>query len=201
MRAARRLFGLGLFGVLLVGALLALMAAPAVARTVLTETLFGAGLTEPVRVAEPLLGLLAIGLWAGQNGGAAVWQVPVAALTAILAAAGAGELGLWPPFVTEWLFLSLVVGGVLVAAALRVPLVAAVLVTAVLAVPHGFAASGSWLFWGGYAAGVLLVAGAGVGLSAVVGMAVSPRAVQMCGGGVALFGLLTNLGRIQAYLP
>ncbi|HEY0837437.1 MAG TPA: HupE/UreJ family protein [Azospirillum sp.] len=175
---------------LLVAVLLVLTALPAEARTLLTGTAFAAGFLGPVGVLEHLLGLLAVGLWAGQNGSAAVWQVPAAALTAALAAGAAAHFGLRLPFAAEGLAGSLVVLGALVALGLRAPLVVAVLVAALAAVFHGYVQAGGALFWAGFAASALLLTAAGVGLVAVLGQAVSMRAVQMCGGAVALAGVL-----------
>lgn len=174
-----------LLAVLLVG----VTTAPALARMTLTGP-FGTGLTEPVWVVQHLLGFLAIGMWAGQNGGPAVWQIPVAALTAVLAAGLAAQVDIRLPYAAQGLAVSLVVLGALVALSLRVPLALAVLTVAAASVFHGYVHMGGALFWGGFAAGVLLVTCAGLGLSAVLAQAVSPRAAQVCGGAVALVGVL-----------
>jgi len=174
-----------LLAVLLVGG----TAAPALARMTVTGP-FGTGLTEPVWVVQHLLGFLAIGIWAGQNGGPAVWQLPVSALTAVLAAGLAAQVDIRLPYATQGLSVSLIVVGALVALNLRVPLALAVLTVAVASVFHGYVHMGSALFWGGFAAGVLLVTCAGLGLSAVLAQAVSPRAAPVCGGAVALVGVL-----------
>lgn len=168
-------------------------AAPALARVTVTGA-FGTGLTEPVWVLQHLLGFLAIGVWAGQNGGAAVWQLPVSALTAALAAGMAAQFGVRLPYAGEGLAASLILMGALVAMGVQAPLVLAVLTVAVAAVFHGYVHMGGPLFWAGYAAGMLLVSCAGLGLSAVLGQAVSARAVQVCGGAVALVGVLDLVG-------
>lgn len=151
---------------------------------------FGTGLTEPVWVLQHLAGFLAIGMWAGQTGGTAVWQVPVAAVTAALAAGLAAQTGIKLPYAAQGLAVSLLVIGGLVAVGVRAPVVLAVLAAAVAAVFHGYPHQGSALFWAGCAGGFLLVACGGLGLSAVLGQAVSARAVQLCGGAVAVAGLL-----------
>lgn len=189
-----------LAGALVACALLGL-ADPALARTVLTGSAFGTGLTEPVWIAEHLLGLLALGLWAGQNGGAAVWQVTVAVLVAVLGAGLAEAAGLRLPRADLLLILSVLVAGLLVALNARPPLTVAVLSAALLAVPHGAVHEGSWLFWSGYAAGVLLVGCAGVGLAAVLFQGGGGRLIRMCGGAVAVLAVLQNLDRIAAALP
>lgn len=179
--------------------LLLLAAAPAEARTVLAGTAFGSGLVGPVGVLAHLLGLLAVGLWAGQNGGPAIWQLPAAALTAALAAGLAAKMGVRLPFAEPGLAASLVLLGVLVAMGLRAPLVVAILAAAAAAVFHGYVLLGSAsaeppLFWAGVAASMLLLTSAGVGLVGVLGQAASARSVQMCGGAVALAGVLDLAG-------
>ncbi|WP_431862408.1 HupE/UreJ family protein [Azospirillum sp.] len=178
-----------------VAATMVLLAAlPAEARTVLTGGAFGQGLFGTAGVLAHLLGLLAVGLWAGQSGGPAVWQLPAAALTAALAAGMAARFGVRLPFAGEGLAASLVLLGALVAMGLRAPLVVAILAVAAATVFHGYGQAGPPLFWAGFAASVLLLTSAGVGLVAVLGQAASPRAVQMCGGAVALVGVLDLLG-------
>lgn len=178
----------------------ATVAVPAVLATVLTVEpalarvslggAFAGGLVQPVGILSHLLAFLAIGLWAGQNGGATVWRIPVAVVVAALGAGLAARVGLRLPFAGPGLDASLVVVGALVALALRVPPPLAVLVAAVAAVFHGYAQSGGALFWAGFSAGVLLVTCGGLGLAAVLGPAVSARAVRLCGGVVALVGIL-----------
>lgn len=169
-------------------------ALPVEARTVLSGGAFGQGLLGTPAVLAHLLGLLAVGLWAGQNGGPAVWQLPVSALTAALAAGLAAQAGLRLPYGGEGLGASLVLLGALVAMGLRAPLVVAILAVAAAAVFHGGVQAGPPLFWAGFAGAVVLLTAAGVGLVAVLGQASSPRAVQMCGGAVALAGVLDLTG-------
>jgi len=157
---------------------------------------FGTGLTEPVWVLQHLLGFLAIGMWAGQTGGTAIWQVPTAAVTAALAAGFAAQMGLRLPYAMPGLAVALIVMGGLVALGVKAPVALAVLVAAVAAVFHGHAHQGSPLFWTGFASGLLLVACAGLGLSMAVAQAESGRAVQICGGAVAIGGVLDLVGVI-----
>ncbi|WP_035694080.1 HupE/UreJ family protein [Azospirillum halopraeferens] len=173
-----------------------LAAAPAEARTVLSGTAFGAGFVGPMVVPAHLLGFLGIGLWAGQNGGAAVWQVPAATLVAALAAGVAAQAGVRLPYAGEGQAGALVVIGALVAFALRVPLAVAVLTGAAAAAFHGYGygPGGPAAAWAGFAGAVLLLTAAGVGLVALLWQAASARAVQMCGVAVAVVGVLDLAG-------
>ena len=185
---------------LVLGLLLTLAASPALARVTATGP-FGTGLTEPVWVLAHLLGLLATGLWAGQSGGPAVWQVPAAALTAMLAAGLAAQFGVRLPYAGQGMAASLIVMGSLVAMNLKAPLAVAVLAAAVAAVFQGYMQMGGPLFWAGFLTGSLLVLSAGVGLAAMLGMAVSARAVRFCGGAVAVCGLLDLTNAFDRMLP
>lgn len=193
MRAIRPVLLAILVGGLLLGPMAGLTAAPALARMTVTGP-FGTGLTEPVWVIQHLLGFLAIGLWAGQNGGPAVWQLPVAALTAVLSAGLAAQLGIRLPYAAQGLAASLILMGGLVALGLKAPLALAVLTAAAAAAFHGYLHMGGALFWAGLSAGILLVTCAGLGLAAVLGQAVSARAPAVCGGVVALAGVLDLAG-------
>ncbi len=155
---------------------------------------FGSGLIEPVWVIQHLLGFLGIGMWAGQVGGTAVWQAPTAAVTAAILAGIAAQVGLRLPYAAPGLAVALIVVGALVALAVRVPVWCVVIVAAVAAVFHGHAHQGTILFWAGFACGLLLVGCAGVGLSQLVAQAESPRAVRLCGGAVAVAGVLDLIG-------
>ena len=157
---------------------------------------FGNGLTTPVWVLQHLLGILGIGMWAGQAGGTAVWQVPAAAVTAALAAGFAAQMGLRLPYAGPGLAASLIVIGSLVALGVRAPAIVAVLVAAVAAVFPGHGLQGPPLYWAGFAAGLMLVACGGLGLSIAVTPAESSRGVRVCGGAVAVAGVLALVGVI-----
>lgn len=175
--------------------ILTLAATSAEARTVLSGGPFGNGLSEAFLVLEHLAGLLAIGLWAGQIGGSAAWHVPVAAVAGALAAGLAANLGLPLPKASFGLALAVIAAGALAAAAWRPAPLIALPIAAVLGLFHGYMSGGSWLFWGGYGVGLLLVAAAGFGLETILAQGVSPKAVRVCGGGAALAGILDLAGR------
>lgn len=155
---------------------------------------FGSGFTEPVWAVAHLVGLLAIGIWAGQNGGRAVWQVPVAAMVGALAAGMAAQYGLRLPFAAEALTVSLITAGGLVALALRVPALVTTVLVLLMAAGHGYIQAGGALFWAGFLSGVALVTCAGLGLCGVIGQLFSGQVLRLCGGAVALFGLLDFAG-------
>lgn len=169
---------------------LAAMVMPAAARS-LTGTPFDAGFLEPVETPVHLLGLMAVGLLAVQAGGAAVWQMPVAGVVAALVAGGAAAAGLALPHGGTALMGSLVLVGGIVATGRKTPVLVALVVGAL----HGYVQSGSLGFWAGVAVSVVFLMAAGIGVAAMLMQAGLHRIVMMCGGLVALWGVL-NLVRV-----
>lgn len=100
---------------------------------------FADGLAHPFLGLDHLLAMLAVGVWAAQLGGAALWRVPAA----FLAAMAGGALLAIPLVDMAWLETaigaSVLALGVLVALALRLPSGSALLAVALFASFHGFA--------------------------------------------------------------
>ena len=58
-----------------------------------------AGLVHPFMGLDHLLAMIAVGIWAGQLGGRAVWIVPLTFVSVMTAAAGLGPLAFSLPMV------------------------------------------------------------------------------------------------------
>jgi urease accessory protein len=80
------------------------------------------GLAHPVNGLDHLCAMIAVGLWAGQLGGRALWIVPAAFVGALAFGGWLGLQGVSFPLVEQGIFASLIVIGLLVALALRLPL-------------------------------------------------------------------------------
>lgn len=100
---------------------------------------FPAGFAHPFLGWDHLAAMIAIGAWAWQQGGRAVWLVPATFVSVMAAGAALGQVGVAVPFVEHAVAASVVALAILVAAAVRLPLVAAVLATAAFAFAHGHA--------------------------------------------------------------
>ncbi|QFT99215.1 HupE / UreJ protein [Roseovarius sp. THAF8] len=100
---------------------------------------FAAGLSHPVFGADHILAMVAVGLWAASLGGRAFVALPVGFVGAMALGFLLSLAGLPLPMVEPMILVSVLVLGVLVAAAARVPLSAAVAITAALGVFHGHA--------------------------------------------------------------
>src|SRR5690606_18170200 len=106
----------------LAAALLALVSAPAWAHTGVGPV-HGAlhGFAHPLAGWDHLLAMVAVGLWAAQRSGRAVWLIPVGF---VLGMVGGGMLGIGEvamPAVEAGIILSVMLLGALVAAAVRPP--------------------------------------------------------------------------------
>ncbi|MCD8533050.1 MAG: HupE/UreJ family protein [Saccharospirillaceae bacterium] len=123
----------------LISAAALLMPAAAFAHTGHEVSGFSAGVAHPFTGLDHLLAMLAVGLWAARQSGAARWATPLAfvAMMAVGALAGASSLQL--PFTELMIAASVVVFGALIAFNLKKGALAGVLLAGGFAFFHGFA--------------------------------------------------------------
>jgi urease accessory protein len=119
---------------------LLLVAEPALAHTAGSTTAgFSAGFLHPLTGFDHLLAMVCVGIWGAELGAPAIWLLPIA-FPLIMAFGGAlGVVGVPLPAGELLVAVSVVVLGVLVAWARRMPIAAALAVVAVFAVAHGHA--------------------------------------------------------------
>lgn len=98
-----------------------------------------AGFAHPFTGFDHLLAMVAVGLWAGMNGGRAIWAWPAAFVALMLGGAAVGAAHIALPLVEAGILMSVIVFGFLVAAGLRAPAWAGALLIAAFAVLHGHA--------------------------------------------------------------
>jgi urease accessory protein len=131
-----------------------------------------AGLAHPWGGLDHLCAMIGVGLWAGQRGGRAVWLVPMAFLLVMAVGGLVGMAGVAVPMVETGIVGSVLIVGCLIAAAVRLPLVASAGLVALFALFHGHAhgiestgASAGLLYGVGFlaATAVLLASGVGFG--------------------------------------
>lgn len=96
-----------------------------------------AGFCHPWHGLDHVLAMVAVGLWAAQTGGRAIWAVPssfvgIMTLGGILGAAGVGL-----PFVEQGILASVMVMGLLIAGSARLPLPASMILVGAFALFHG----------------------------------------------------------------
>lgn len=126
---------------LIAGVGLALIAAPAAqAHGVgLHSHGLAAGLGHPFAGLDHVLAMTAVGAYAAQQGGRALWAVPAAFATLLVAGGAMAMLGVALPGVEAGILASLVALGLLVAGVARLPLGAGLGLVSVAALFHGHA--------------------------------------------------------------
>ena len=97
------------------------------------------GLTHPISGLDHILAMVAVGLWAAQIGGKALWLVPSAFVLAMAGSSVWGHFGLPLPGVEPGILASDFALGLLILFAARLPLAASMGIVGVLAVFHGYA--------------------------------------------------------------
>lgn len=192
IRAARPLAAAGL--VTLVGS------APALAHLAPGEHgSFAAGFSHPLFGADHILAMVAVGLWAAQIGGRAMWAVPASFVALMLAGFGLALAGVPLPFVEPAILASVVALGLLVALAVRVPAGVGAAVVGLFALFHGHAHGGeigsatALAYGAGFALATTLLHGAGIGLGLLAGRS-GAIATRVLGGLTALGGIVLAAG-------
>jgi urease accessory protein len=97
------------------------------------------GLAHPFSGLDHVCAMVAVGLWAAQMGGRAMWRVPLTFVGVMVLGGLLGMANIHVPFVEGGIAMSLLVLGVLIAAAVRLPLAASAAIVGVFAVFHGYA--------------------------------------------------------------
>jgi urease accessory protein len=175
---------------------------PALAHTGLEHTLslaagsFAAGFTHPWTGLDHMLALLAVGLWAGLNGGRALWAWPAAFVGAMLAGGALGIAGVFVPLAEPGILASVVVLGLLVLTAARLPLALGAALVVLFAVLHGHAhgaelpdgaAAGAYM--AGFALATALLHAIGIGIAWVGRNGIGTLLVRGAGAAVAAVGI------------
>jgi urease accessory protein len=136
--------------------------------------------------------MLALGLMAAQAGGHGLWALPAAFVAAMAAGAAAGVAGLPFPAVEPMILASVVLLGVAVALAVRLPRGPVLAVVALFGAAHGWAhgAEGPEAALAAYGAGFVL-ATAGLHLAGIaLGRSLGALPLRILGGAAALGGLM-----------
>lgn len=126
-----------------------------------------AGLAHPLFGLDHLLAMFAVGVWASQLGGRATWLVPVSFVTVMAVAAGFAA-GIALPMVESGIAASVLVLGLLVAFAVRLPFVLGCGMVGLFAVFHGYAhgaempQSATWQYGLGFVMATAALHGAGL---------------------------------------
>jgi urease accessory protein len=161
----------------------------------------GAGLVEgfvhPLLGLDHLLAMVAVGLWAAQLGGSAVWLVPASFMTMMAVGGGAALSGFDLPAVEFGILGSLLALGALVATAARLPVAVGAALVGFFAFFHGHAhgaempeAVAVTLYALGFIAATGLLHGIGVALGLYWQGGIARWIVRAGGAAVAAAGLV-----------
>jgi urease accessory protein len=167
---------------------------------------FAAGFTHPVTGIDHVLAMVAVGLFAANLGGRALWAVPLS-FVAVMAMGGAlGAAGIAVPFVEAGIAISVIVLGLAVALRWKAPVAGAMALVGLFAIFHGHAhgtempVNAVGLEYGlGFLLATALLHGAGIGLGlgfARFGRTHAPRAIQFGGIAMAVAGFVILSGVI-----
>ena len=154
-----------------------------------------AGISHPLGGLDHLLAMLAVGLWAAQQQGAARWALPCTFVSVLLIGGLLGFEGLNLPALENGIAASVLALGLAVALAVRPPLVMAMGATALFALLHGVAhglelpdMSSPWTYAAGFVAATTVLHAAGYALVRVLPQAAAPL-VRLAGAGSAATGV------------
>jgi urease accessory protein len=174
---------------------------PALAHTGLEHAFsFASGFGHPWTGLDHMLAMVAVGLWAGLVGGRALWAWPAAFVGVMLAGGALGMAGVPVPMVESGILASVIVLGLLVLMAARLPVALGAALVAVFAVLHGHA-HGAELPSGAaaatYAAGFVLATAAlhavGLGIAYLCRSDGGKLIVRGAGAAVAVAGVALAL--------
>ncbi|WP_245414079.1 HupE/UreJ family protein [Nitratireductor sp. StC3] len=140
--------------VMIAASILAASATPALAHSGPdVHGAFAAGFAHPFSGADHALAMVATGVWAASLGGRALWQLPLAFITIMVAGFLLAHAGTALPFVEPVILASVVAIGLLAALALPVPVRGAAALVGLFALFHGHAHGAELGSSAGYAVG------------------------------------------------
>ena len=157
------------------------------------------GFSHPFSGLDHILAMVAVGLFAAQRGGRALWLVPLT-FVAMMAVGGAlGVYGVALPMVELGIAASVIVLGAAVAMQANLPVAAAMGLVGFFAIFHGHAhgaempvdASG-FIYAAGFMIATAILHAVGVGLGVAIGTLAQgrfDRAVRVAGGAMSLAGV------------
>jgi len=154
------------------------------------------GLEHPISGLDHLLAMLAVGLWAVQRGGRALWAVPLAFIGMMSLGGLLGLTGWNLPQFELGILSSVLILGVVVALAVRLPVWQTAVVVGTLAVFHGFAhtvetphAVSALTYNVGFLLSTAALHLGGIGLGVALAKIGQTQWLRLAGGAIALVGI------------
>ena len=157
---------------------------------------FASGFKHPLTALDHLLAMVTVGLWAGLNGGRALWAWPVAFVGVMVLGGVLGMAGVALPLVESGILASVVVLGLLVLVAVRLPVAVGAALVAVFALLHGHAHgaelpgdAAAVTYAAGFAIATAVLHAIGIGVAHLAGSANGRLLVRGAGALVAAAGI------------
>jgi len=161
---------------------------------------FASGFKHPFTGLDHMLAMMAVGLWAGLNGGRALWLWPVAFVGVMVLGGLLGISGVPVPMVEAGILASVVVLGLLVLAAAQLPVAVGAILVAAFALLHGHAhgaelpgEAAAASYAAGFAIATAILHAIGIGVSRLASNANGRLAVRGAGALVAAAGVALAL--------
>jgi urease accessory protein len=157
---------------------------------------FSNGLFHPLTGLDHICAMVAVGLWAAQRGGRALWLVPATFVSIMIVGGilGMGKVGI--PYVEQGIAASVLVLGTFIAAAARLPMAASMAIVALFALFHGYAHgaempdTASGLAYGiGFVIATASLHLSGIGIGLLAQRFSSAQFIRYLGGGIAACGV------------
>jgi len=157
---------------------------------------FTEGLLHPFTGLDHVLAMVAVGLWASQLGGRALWLLPLTFPAVMAVGAALGLSGVALPWVEIGIAGSVMVLGAVVALALRPSLAISIPLIAAFALLHGYShgielpAGASALSYGaGFIVATLVLHAVGIATGLIAGRLPVRFAARTAGGAIAVLGV------------
>lgn len=162
------------------------------------------GLLHPLTGLDHILAMVAVGLWAAQVGGRAVWAVPTAFVSAMSFGAALGMSGAQLPGIEAGITTSVLVFGIVITMALRVPVWSGMALVSAFAIFHGYAHGTEMVvgmsaatFGLGFIASTVLLHVVGIGIGLALSRTRGAFVVRFAGASIATCGLLMCAGMMR----
>ena len=158
---------------------------------------FTEGLLHPFTGLDHVLAMVAVGLWASQLGGRALWLLPLTFPAVMAVGAALGLSGVTLPWVEVGIAGSVMVLGAVVALALRPALAVSIPLIGAFALLHGYshgvelpAAVSALSYGAGFIAATLVLHAVGIATCLIAGRLPVRFAARSAGGVIAVLGVV-----------
>jgi len=161
---------------------------------------FWNGVVHPITGLDHICAMVGVGLWAAQRGGRSLWLVPLAFIVVMAVGGLLGMLAISVPLVERGIIASVLIMGILIAAAVRLPLLLSVLIVGLFALFHGHAhgaempQTASGVLYGiGFLATTALLHMSGIAAGLLARQSASTWLLRYAGAAIVLCGLYLTL--------